>query len=602
QALVQAGVQSAVLGGSFEEYLDDALNAQGASVLGALAFYQVGTLADNLRDGGASPTDILLGNATQNPFWSEGGTGRVLLHAMTGGVVAEATGGEFATGAAAAGLQQVLSPALDDLAGGNTAWRAAGAQLTGLVGAGLVDGDLNQGVSIALAADTYNRQLHLDEVQWIRDNAAAFAQQLSEAEGRPVTVEEATTRLAQQASRGVDLLWRSVLTDGDDLAAQQFLAGATGTFTNELNNQQQLFTVEGNQLLRPELFLAGTYANRDFYAQYITPGVARTLGAGLATEIGQLGTDFYNAIAADPVAFAGALGEGLWTSLTEFADHPLDSIADGVSRAGQTIGEGNAAAWDDGMSAQLNALYGQDVSGVQQTLAILNTLTGGLTAVGVGRLAGSATDVIGDAVDPDSGTVADSIGDVAGSGPAVDVPDTTLDLSGAGLGEIGLRDLIGNVPDVPNGATDVRLVTSNAANVNHQGVPYAQPAFTPGQPVAEYNTGQPETYVRVFDDSPNPATGRPYSEQAGGFMMREQDIIDPATGSYLTPQQIQDKFALPHLPTKITDVTVPPNFRLQTGEAAANVWGAGGVTQFKAVDDFRSDANPIIFTNPRPLP
>jgi len=139
--------------------------------------------------------------------------------------------------------------------------------------------------------------------------------------------------------------------------------------------------------------------------------------------------------------------------------------------------------------------------------------------------------------------------------------------------------------------------------VNHQGVPYAQPAFTPNQPVVEYSTGQPETYVRVFNDSPNPSdpAGLPFSNQQGAFMMREQDIIDPATGSYLTAQQIQDTFALPHLPTQITDATVPPDFRLQTGEAAANVWGAGGATQFKAVDYFNG-SNPIIFTNPRPLP
>ncbi|MFZ5862842.1 MAG: DUF637 domain-containing protein, partial [Nitrospirota bacterium] len=173
QALVQAGVQSAVLGGSFEEYLDDALNAQGASVLGALAFYQVGNLASSLlpRDDAGN----LLSNTPS--IWSEGGTGRVLLHAVTGGVVAEATGGEFATGAAAAGLQQFLSPALDHLAGtlgtelpgGTATWRAAGAQLTGLVAAGLVDGDLNQGVSIALAADTYNRRLHTMEALILAD-------------------------------------------------------------------------------------------------------------------------------------------------------------------------------------------------------------------------------------------------------------------------------------------------------------------------------------------------------------------------------------------------------------------------------------------------
>ena len=612
QAVVQAGVQSAVLGGSFDDYLDDALNAQGANVLSALAFYQVGSL------GNALALDQLgQGDADGTLFWLEGGAGRVALHTLAGGLVAEATGGEFATGAAAAGLQQLLSPALDDLTGvnepggDNTAWRAAGAQLSGLVGAALVDGDLNQGVTIALAADTYNRQLHPDEVQWIKENAEAFAQQLSETEGRTVTVEEATKRLAQQAAKDVDLLWRAQLADGDDALAKQFLAGADGTFTNELNNQQQLFTVEGNQLLRPELFLAGTYANRDFYADNISSGVTRSVMDGLAVEIGQMGEAFAAAIAADPGAFAQSVGEGLWTSAKDFAADPLGTIADGVSRAGQTIGEGNAAAWDDDLSAQLNALYGQDVSGAQQTLAIFNTTMAGFTAVGVGKLGGALADKIGDAAAQSAATAADDVaakaasdGATTVSGYSPDIPDITLDLSDAGLGEIGLRDLVGNVPDVPNGATDVRLVTSDAANVNHLGVPYAQPAFTPDQPVVEYSTGQPETYVRVYNDSPNPNDpwGAAFSNQQGSFMMLEQDIIDPATGSYLTPQQIQDKFALPHLPTKITDATVPLDFRLQTGEAAANVWGAGGATQFKAVDKYDDPSNLILFSNPRPLP
>lgn len=142
------------------------------------------------------------------------------------------------------------------------------------------------------------------------------------------------------------------------------------------------------------------------------------------------------------------------------------------------------------------------------------------------------------------------------------------------------------------------------AVLDYQGNPYGEPAFTLDQPAVEYRTGQPETYVRVFNDNPNPASpaGLPYSEQAGPFLMREQDLLDPSTGNYLTPVQIMDKFALPEVPTKITDVTVPPNFRMQTGEAAANVWGGGGATQFKAVDNFRDDVNPIIFTNPRPLP
>ncbi len=77
-------------------------------MLSAVLFNYVGDLASDQL-----PRDAAGNLLTDAPsIWLEGGAGRIGLHALAGGVIAEITGGEFATGAAAAGLQQLLSPAL----------------------------------------------------------------------------------------------------------------------------------------------------------------------------------------------------------------------------------------------------------------------------------------------------------------------------------------------------------------------------------------------------------------------------------------------------------------------------------------------------------
>lgn len=164
QAGVSAGVSSSIYGTSFSDAFEANLESQGNNVLSALAFNQVGNLTTNLYGG--AKTDAMAA------LWKDGGLGHAGLHAVVGGAVTDATGGEFATGAAAAGLNQLLSTPLDGAAstgesslfgGGYDAWRVAGAQLAGIAGAVAVDGDVNDGAWIAKQADTYNRQLHKEE-------------------------------------------------------------------------------------------------------------------------------------------------------------------------------------------------------------------------------------------------------------------------------------------------------------------------------------------------------------------------------------------------------------------------------------------------------
>ena len=110
------------------------------------------------------------------------------------------------------------------------------------VGIGYAAGG-SEGAASAFNTDANNRQLHPDEIKWIRDNAHAFAEQ------NGISDADAQKRLAQQALKDVDLIWRASLPSGEDRAAQTFLGKASQTFANDAGEQQQYFTTTHGQFL-----------------------------------------------------------------------------------------------------------------------------------------------------------------------------------------------------------------------------------------------------------------------------------------------------------------------------------------------------------------
>lgn len=141
-ATVQAGVSTAIQGGSFSDNLQGALVSQAQNVAGALAFNAVG--------------DFTKGK------WPDGSPQKIAMHALVGGLLSEASGGDFATGAAAAGANEALVNQLNTLVEGNKGLLLMASQLVGLTAAGLVDGDLQQGADIAVSATTFNFLNHQD--------------------------------------------------------------------------------------------------------------------------------------------------------------------------------------------------------------------------------------------------------------------------------------------------------------------------------------------------------------------------------------------------------------------------------------------------------
>ncbi|MGW7773211.1 two-partner secretion domain-containing protein [Pseudomonas machongensis] len=199
--VTSGAIKTVVNGGSLSDNLLNALVSQASNVVAASAFNAIGNLATkNLADA-ESRSD-----AAAIALWQEGGAGRVALHALAGGAVSVASGGDFASGATAAGANAAMAGALEELYKKQPALRDTFSQLTGLAAAGLVNGDVEKGAWIAQMADRYNRQAHPKEVVQIKKQAPALAQELG------ISPAEAERRMAEALAYYTDNEWRQVIT------------------------------------------------------------------------------------------------------------------------------------------------------------------------------------------------------------------------------------------------------------------------------------------------------------------------------------------------------------------------------------------------------
>ncbi|MED1018321.1 ribonuclease YeeF family protein [Bacillus atrophaeus] len=111
---------------------------------------------------------------------------------------------------------------------------------------------------------------------------------------------------------------------------------------------------------------------------------------------------------------------------------------------------------------------------------------------------------------------------------------------------------------------------------------YTEPPYTPGTLVKEIEITERTTLVRVYDGE--------NSRMYGGWAMKYEDI------NGLTPQEIQEKFALPHTPKYIADVTFEKGDIIRTGEVNPLFGYKGGGTQFDMKGQFIGE-----FGNERPI-
>ena len=361
--------------------------------------------------------------------FEDGSKEKIVMHALAGALAAKMSGGNVATGAAAGAGSEWLNTYVTDYlnehtkdlkldAGQKEKLKQAAQQMTALaIGAvaGAVTGGtsetIKQGALASYNAETYNRQLHVDEIKWIKENAKRFAQEESERLGHQVTEQEAMERLITQAAQEVDYAWFKKIgeTDGQ---AQSFLRKATaqgdvppydnrGTFINSGGKRQSMFTVAD----KGEYYSTGKYsnalaqfdkANGHVVTKALQPKVKYDLytkslsdGADAALK-GTLHAFNYPEDVLKPIGFgiANCLKEDMCISAGK---EMLSDSGKAVWQSGKDIlGEGYRL--DD-----VNYLYGKNMVNEIDAIAAVRGGTALLELTGVGKAAGKAASTIGDA-------------------------------------------------------------------------------------------------------------------------------------------------------------------------------------------------------------
>lgn len=113
---------------------------------------------------------------------------------------------------------------------------------------------------------------------------------------------------------------------------------------------------------------------------------------------------------------------------------------------------------------------------------------------------------------------------------------------------------------------------------------YDNPPYLPKSKVQEIELKEDTKFCRVYDGV--------NSGMFGGWVMKQSDIEG------LTPEEIQDKFALPQKPAMMCDVTLPKGTHMRTGLCnPLEGWGKGGGVQFDLMGQRVGE-----FNNERDLP
>ncbi|WP_238417933.1 DUF637 domain-containing protein [Pseudomonas syringae group genomosp. 3] len=200
QGLASGAINTAVNGGSLGDNLVNGLVSQAGTVAAAIGFNQVGSFADQ-----KFTEATLAGDVSGKAMWAESGIGRTTLHALMGGAVSSATGGDFTTGAVAAGASQAMAGTLNEVFKNNPEYRQAAAQIVGLTAAGLAGGDVEKAAWVSAMADQYNRQLHPNEIPLLEKQPSSLAQEAN------ISPAEAEKRLAQALAYYTDKDWNNAL-------------------------------------------------------------------------------------------------------------------------------------------------------------------------------------------------------------------------------------------------------------------------------------------------------------------------------------------------------------------------------------------------------
>ncbi|MFU2077868.1 hemagglutinin repeat-containing protein [Avibacterium endocarditidis] len=317
-------------------------------------------------------TDYLNDNQTRYNLWKEGGIGRALLHAAAGGVL---TGN--VSGAAAAGTTSLSAPLIEKLGEkaeekfGKVGKMAVNASAGLAIGAAVGNGNVGA-ISAGANTDWNNRQLHPDEMKWIKENAKRFAKE------QGIDEKTAEARLITQAAQEVDYAWKQMINTHDQ-AALNFLYGASRSeypngvplalgespafFINENGEKQKLFSATKDEYYSTGKYsgLASQYdkANNQVLTKTLIPESRNNLivksGQNTLDSLSYAGRSLFN----NPLDTAKTVTQNTVYNASECIKSPSSCIGEKWSTLTSASKDISRTHYNQ---SDVNYLYGKDMS------------------------------------------------------------------------------------------------------------------------------------------------------------------------------------------------------------------------------------------------
>lgn len=207
----------------------------GTSALLGKALGQEGSVSDVLKTALfntlAAASFNAVGQYTKGVF-DDGSVQKIAIHAIVGGLLAQVTGGDFKTGAMAAGANEALIGYLDNLVKGDENLLTMSSQIVGVLAATAqkdVDASkLEKAAWVAKNASQYNRQLHKEDKE--------IAAQLAARSGGKYTAEQIEEQLRLSGVKGTDIQAGNIVATKDGIydTSAKWLDLGNGQYVQQL--------------------------------------------------------------------------------------------------------------------------------------------------------------------------------------------------------------------------------------------------------------------------------------------------------------------------------------------------------------------------------
>ena len=221
-------------------------------------------------------------NINSNALFKESGLGKIALHSAVGALSAKLSHENVAAGALSGAVNEAISSALHkDTSNMSTKEieaynnkRLLASQLIGIIAGGIANGDkgANTGYKITTSADTYNRQLHQREIDFInnKNNIESFKSNLQTTTNKIYSDDEAKSILAKAAvsltDKSFNETYRQSLSSNDlyniELATN-FIKQSS--FYNTTLDNTNAFNPDKKQYEDRYVYLDSFINNREFY-------------------------------------------------------------------------------------------------------------------------------------------------------------------------------------------------------------------------------------------------------------------------------------------------------------------------------------------------